>query len=85
MNDLGRAYLECIKKSNSVSLHVRRGDYLNLKNIGVLDVDYYMTAVDTSERMWKIQSFIFFQTIWNGVRTAWISGGLYLRIVLRQK
>ena len=25
MNDLGCAYLECIKKSNSVSLHVRRG------------------------------------------------------------
>lgn len=46
MNDLGCAYLECIKKSNSVSLHVRRGDYLKLKNIGLLDVDYYMTAVD---------------------------------------
>ena len=46
MNDLGCAYLECIKKTNSISLHVRRGDYLNLKNIGVLDVDYYMKAVE---------------------------------------
>jgi len=45
MNDLGSAYLERIKKTNSVSLHVRRGDYLNLKNIGVLDVDYYNQAV----------------------------------------
>ena len=46
MSDLGNAYLEPIKNSNSVSLHVRRGDYLNLKNVGVLDVDYYMKAVE---------------------------------------
>ena len=46
MNDLGCDYLEPINKSNSVSLHVRRGDYLNLKNINVLDVDYYMKAVE---------------------------------------
>ena len=46
MNDVGCAYLECIKNSNSVSLHVRRGDYLNLKNIAVLDVDYYTTAIE---------------------------------------
>ncbi len=46
MNDLGYVYLESIEKSNSVSLHVRRGDYLNLKNIGVLGVDYYTKAVD---------------------------------------
>ena len=46
MSDVGCAYLECIKKSNSVSLHVRRGNYLNLKNVNVLDVDYYMRAVD---------------------------------------
>jgi len=45
-SDVGCAYLECIKKSNSVSLHVRRGDYLKLKNIGILDVDYYTTAVE---------------------------------------
>jgi len=44
INDLGFAYLDSIKKSNSVSLHVRRGDYVNLKNINVLDVDYYMKA-----------------------------------------
>ena len=43
---MGYDYLEPINKSNSVSLHVRRGDYLNLKNIGVLDVDYYIKAVE---------------------------------------
>ena len=46
MSDLGYAYLESIEQSNSVSLHVRRGDYLNLRNIGVLGVDYYTKAVD---------------------------------------
>ena len=46
MSDLGCAYLEGIKKSNSISLHVRRGNYLNLKNFNVLDVDYYMKAVE---------------------------------------
>ena len=46
MNDLGFAYLDSIKKSNSVSLHVRRGDYVNLKNINVLDADYYMKAAE---------------------------------------
>ena len=46
MNHLGCVYLESIKNTNSVSLHVRRGDYLNLKNIGVLDVDYYMKAAE---------------------------------------
>ena len=46
MSDLGCAYLESINNSNSVSLHVRRGNYLNTKNINVLDVDYYMKAAD---------------------------------------
>ena len=46
MNDLGCDYLEPIKKSNSVSIHVRRGDYLNLKDIGILGLEYYATAVE---------------------------------------
>ena len=46
MSELGVVYMEGIKKSNSVSLHVRRGNYLNLKNFNVLDIDYYMKAVE---------------------------------------
>ena len=46
MSDLGVVYMEGIKKRNSVSLHVRRGNYLNLKNFNVLDIDYYMKAVE---------------------------------------
>ena len=60
MNDLGCAYLESIKKSNSVSLHVRRGDYLNLKNIGVLDVDYYMKAVEYIRKNVEKPTFFIF-------------------------
>ena len=63
MNDLGFAYLESINRSNSVSLHVRRGDYLNLKNIGVLDVDYYTKAVEYIRTIVENRLFIFFQTI----------------------
>ena len=46
MSDLGCDYLNCIKNSNSVSVHVRRGNYLNTKNVNVLDVDYYMKAAE---------------------------------------
>ena len=46
ISDLGVFYMEGIKKSNSVSLHVRRGNYLNLENFNVLDIDYYMKAVE---------------------------------------
>ena len=60
MNDLGCAYLDSIKKSNSVSLHVRRGDYLNLKNINVLDVDYYMKAVNYIRKIIEKPTFYIF-------------------------
>ena len=46
MSELGVVYIEGIKKSNSVSLHVRRGNYLNLKNFNVLEINYYMKAVE---------------------------------------
>ena len=58
MNDLGCDYLEPINKCNSVSLHVRRGDYLNLKNINVLGVDYYMKAVEYIRK--SVEKPIFF-------------------------
>ena len=60
MSDVGCAYLECIKKSNSVSLHIRRGNYLNLKNVNVLDVDYYMKAVDYLRKSIENPTFFIF-------------------------
>ena len=39
--------LELIHQNNSVSLHVRRGDYLNLQHIhGLCDLSYYEKAID---------------------------------------
>jgi hypothetical protein len=38
-------YQSKINYTNSISLHVRRGDYLNHSEIGVLDVSYYQKAV----------------------------------------
>ena len=60
MNDLGCAYLDSIKKSNSVSLHIRRGDYLNLKNVNVLDVNYYLKAVDYIRKIIEKPTFYIF-------------------------
>jgi hypothetical protein len=36
-----KRYLEDIQNTQSVSLHVRRGDYLKHPEIGLLDLDYY--------------------------------------------
>ena len=60
MSDEGYAYWECIKKSKSVSLHIRRGNYLNLKNVNVLDVDYYMKAVDYLRKSIEKPTFFIF-------------------------
>ncbi len=39
--------LEKIKNTNSISLHVRRGDYLNLEKIfGLCNLEYYKNAIE---------------------------------------
>ena len=60
MSDLGVVYMEGIKKSNSVSLHVRRGNYLNLKNFNVLDINYYMKAVEYMRKNVEKPTFYIF-------------------------
>lgn len=37
--------LEKIKNSESISVHVRRGDYVKLNNFNICDLDYYKKAV----------------------------------------
>ncbi len=39
------SYLENINSSNSVSIHVRRGDYSKHSEIGILDISYYKNAI----------------------------------------
>ena len=60
MSELGVVYMEGIKKSNSVSLHVRRGNYLNLKNFNVLDINYYMKAVEYMRKNVEKPTFYIF-------------------------
>jgi len=43
-------YLHQIQKNNSISIHVRRGDYLKLKHIyKILDTEYYKKAIKIIE------------------------------------
>ena len=39
-------YLEQINSTNSISIHVRRGDYAKHPEIGILDISYYQDAVN---------------------------------------
>ena len=80
MNDLSCTYSEGIKKSNSVGLHVRRGDYLNFKNIGVLDVDYYMKAVEyIKENVEKPTFYIFSDDLeWCKNNLGFLDGCIYV-------
>ena len=47
ISEKNKTILEKIKSTNSISLHVRRGDYLKLKHIhGICDLDYYQRAIE---------------------------------------
>lgn len=51
--DKGKIYAENIKKSNSVSIHVRRGDYIHHKKANeyhvICGLDYYKKAIEILE------------------------------------
>ncbi len=53
--------LEQIQSTNSVSLHVRRGDYLKLQHIhGLCDISYYEKAINyVSKRIENTHFFLF--------------------------
>jgi hypothetical protein len=63
-DELNREMLAIIGSTNSVSLHIRRGDYVsNRKNTethGVLGIDYYMRALNfMEEKVKNPQVFVF--------------------------
>ena len=63
-NKLNSNYLDKIEKVNSVSLHIRRGDYASnpktLKFHGLLGLDYYEKAVEIIENNIKNPEFFVF-------------------------
>ncbi len=61
---LNREVIEKIKKTNSVSVHVRRGDYAKnpktLQTHGLLDIEYYQNAINLIKSQIKKTEFFVF-------------------------
>jgi len=55
--------LKNIKKTNSISLHIRRGDYLKIKHQNVCDLSYYERAVNKMIKEIENPSFFIFSAI----------------------
>lgn len=75
--DLNASFLDKIKSSNSVSLHVRRGDYVHSKEAsavhGVCGLNYYIKAVNyIKEHITNPHFFVFSDDI------PWAKGNLTL-------
>ena len=66
-----------IKNSNSVSIHIRRGDYVANKKFSavynLLDEKYYQRAVKFIAEKISDPKFLFFPTILNGLSRILIS------------
>lgn len=63
-NNLNKKLVNKIKKSKSVSIHIRRGDYITNKNAnkfhGVVPLSYYKTAIDYIKNKFDSVSFFVF-------------------------
>ena len=80
-----RALAERIRSANSLSLHVRRGDYVTSAATnefhGVLDVDYYTRAVrHVQDRIPDLEAFVFSDDL-DWCSTAFAGLGLPLTLV----
>ena len=55
-----KEYLEQINNTNSVSIHIRRGDYSKHPEIGILDISYYIDAINFINTKIKNPTFYIF-------------------------
>ena len=65
--------MDSLKSSSSVSMHIRRGDYVNAVNYqGICDKDYYLRAIEEVKKRIENPSFFIFSNdiIWceNNIR-----------------
>jgi hypothetical protein len=64
LDDINNSYLNVIKNNNSVSLHIRRGDFLSSTNIkaygNICTIDYYKRAVNKITHLITNPFFIIF-------------------------
>jgi hypothetical protein len=71
-NDLNREYINLISNSNSISVHIRRGDYISNNNAnsfhGVCSIDYYLNAITYIINHIKNPVFYFFSDDINWVK-----------------
>lgn len=59
LSEKNEAYLHSIHQSNSISVHIRRGDYIGHESLGGLcSLNYYQTAIGIMEA--KIENPLFF-------------------------
>jgi len=59
-DELNTQIYNLIKSKNSVSIHIRRGDYKNSKSHNCLNLEYYLKAIEHLKSMYKnIYFFVF--------------------------
>ena len=65
-----KQYIENMESSNSVGIHIRRGDYLLSDNFrGICEVDYYKRAIDKILQDGEKHVFYLFSNDQNGVKS----------------
>lgn len=70
-------FSERMRETNSVCVHVRRGDYLKLPQYWVCDFEYYKTAVNLAKRELDNPTFFFFSDDIEWVKEKFGSGEDY--------
>ena len=75
-----QAHQEKILRTNSVSIHVRRGDYLNHPEIGVLDIEYYKRAVSYIKEKIEFPVFYVFSNdvVWSKENFQFIDAPIFI-------
>lgn len=79
INEINKRTLNLINSSNSVSIHIRRGDYLNHKLYkGICEKDYYLKAINYLNENCKdeLKFFVFSNDI------EWVKNNLEIRNVV---